>query len=59
MKITFRNENIITLHKAIISFKLCSLEQECVASYCDVDLQSSLKAKRLEQRGLTQNMNSS
>ena len=47
-----RNENIPTLSKAILSFNSCSIVQQCVEVYCDVDLQSSyFKAKRLEQRG--------
>ena len=49
-----RNENIHTLPKAILSFNPWSLVQKFVEGYCDVYLQSSyLKAKRLEQRGLS------
>ena len=48
----FRNENIPTLPKGIFSFNACSLVQQYIAGYCDVDLQSSyFKAKSLEQCG--------
>ena len=47
------------LPKGILSFNPCSLEQYCVASYCNVDLQFSLKAKIWSRVSLAQNMNSS
>ena len=50
----FRNENIPTLSKAILSFNPCNLVQKYVGCYCNVDFQSSsLKAKSLEQHGFS------
>ena len=46
-----KNENIPTLPQTILSFNSCSLVQQCVVGYRDVDLQSNyLKVKSLEQR---------
>ena len=47
-----RNENIPTLPETILSFNPCSLVQQFVVGYRDVDLQSNyLEVKSLEQRG--------
>ena len=60
MKIAFRNENISKLPKeahsvylrSVLSFNPCDLKQQCVAGYCNADLQSSyLKTKSLDQQG--------